>query len=192
MNFYIEGDGLRIPYEIIRSDRKTLAIEVRSDLRVIVRAPRRTPAENIERFINEKKQWIIRKYSARMVNKKPEMRVPIPEYMTDQWLRTEGVQRFQYMIDKWSQKMHTDYGRVTLRDQKTRWGSCSSKGNLNFNWRLLLMPETIMEYVVVHELAHRREMNHSPRFWQIVAEQLPDYQARRQWLKENGERYSSR
>ena len=86
--------------------------------------------------------------------------------------------------------MKVTYGRITIRDQKTRWGSCSSRGNLNFNWRLLLMPERVMDYVIVHELAHRREMNHSAAFWQIIETYLPDYRERRQWLKENGVRYA--
>lgn len=78
------------------------------------------------------------------------------------------------------------YGRVAVRDQQTRWGSCSSGGNLNFNWRLILAPPPILDYVVVHELAHRRELNHSPRFWALVAAHCPDYRARQDWLKEHG------
>ena len=83
--------------------------------------------------------------------------------------------------------MGVDYGRITVRDQRTRWGSCSAKGNLNFNWRLILAPGEVLDYVVVHELAHRREMNHSKRFWSLVEMVLPDYERRRRWLKENGE-----
>ena len=110
----------------------------------------------------------------------------IPEYVTEQWLRTEGAERFHQKTAFWAARMKVSYGRITIRDQKTRWGSCSSRGNLNFNWRLLLMPERVMDYVIVHELAHRREMNHSAAFWQIVETYLPDYRERRQWLKENG------
>ena len=85
--------------------------------------------------------------------------------------------------------MGVSYGSITVRDQKTRWGSCSAKGNLNFNWKLVLMPEEILEYVVVHELAHRLQMNHSTEFWDEVEKILPDYRKRRQWLKENGQKY---
>ena len=81
------------------------------------------------------------------------------------------------------------YGRITIREQKTRWGSCSSKGNLNFNWKLIRMPQEILDYVVVHELAHRMEMNHSPRFYRIVASVLPDYKIRERWLKAHGGEY---
>ena len=77
-------------------------------------------------------------------------------------------------------------GKVTIRNQKTRWGSCSAKGNLNFNCLLMLCPEDVRDYVVVHELCHRKEMNHSARFWTEVERVLPDYRTRRKWLKEFG------
>ena len=80
--------------------------------------------------------------------------------------------------------MGVDYGRITIREQKTRWGSCSSKGNLNFNWKLVLLAPELLDYVVVHELAHRREMNHSKNFWKIVEAELPDYREQRRRLKE--------
>ena len=85
--------------------------------------------------------------------------------------------------------MGVSYGTVTIREQKTRWGSCSTKGNLNFNWKLVLMPPEILDYVVVHELAHRIQMNHSAAFWAEVGKILPDYKERRQWLKVNGQKY---
>lgn len=76
--------------------------------------------------------------------------------------------------------------RITIRNQKTRWGSCSSKGNLNFNWRLLMAPIEVLDYVVVHELCHLAYLNHSRQFWQLVGQILPDYENRREWLKSNG------
>lgn len=77
------------------------------------------------------------------------------------------------------------YSRVTLRNQKTRWGSCSSRRNLNFNWRLIMAPIEVIDYVVVHELCHLKEMNHSPRYWALVEEAIPDYKKHRKWLKDN-------
>ncbi len=86
----------------------------------------------------------------------------------------------------WSKAIGIDYLRLSVRDQRTRWGSCSSTGNLNFNWRLVMAPVAVLDYVVVHELMHRREMNHSPSFWKGVEEQCPDYRLHRSWLKQNG------
>jgi predicted metal-dependent hydrolase len=80
------------------------------------------------------------------------------------------------------------YGRITIRNQKTRWGSCSSKGNLNFNCLLMLAPPEVLDYVIVHELCHRKEMNHSPRFWSEVAKVIPDYKKHEKWLKTEGTR----
>ncbi len=77
-------------------------------------------------------------------------------------------------------------GRITIREQKTRWGSCSSKHNLNFNWKLIMAPPGALDYVVVHELVHLYEFNHSMRFWDMVERHLPDYKDSKQWLKQNG------
>lgn len=87
----------------------------------------------------------------------------------------------------YASQIGVDYGRITIRNQKTRWGSCSGKGNLNFNCLLMLAPESVQDYVVIHELCHRKEMNHSQKFWAEVAQIMPDYQEKRKWLKEHGE-----
>ena len=83
--------------------------------------------------------------------------------------------------------MGIPYGRVTIREQRTRWGSCSNKRNLNFNWKLVMAPEAAMEYVVVHELCHLIHLNHSDRFWAEVRRRMPDYEVWKKWLKRNGQ-----
>ena len=93
---------------------------------------------------------------------------------------------FRERVGYYAPLVGVSYGQITIRSQKTRWGSCSSKGNLNFNCLLLLAPPEVLDYVVVHELCHRKEMNHSPRFWAEVARVMPDYKVRRKWLKDNG------
>ena len=82
--------------------------------------------------------------------------------------------------------MNVQYGRITIRNQKTRWGSCSSKGNLNFNCLLMLAPDEVVDYVVIHELCHLIEMNHSKAFWKQVEQMMPDYKKHRKWLKDHG------
>ncbi|SHO44627.1 M48 family metallopeptidase [Anaerocolumna xylanovorans] len=106
------------------------------------------------------------------------------------WYRKYAKETLQRKASYYSVKMQTDYKRITVREQRTRWGSCSSKGNLNFNWKLIMMPEMVIDYVVVHELAHRKYMNHSPSFWKEVEKVLPDYKERRSWLKKNGGYFS--
>lgn len=93
---------------------------------------------------------------------------------------------FPEKVAYYSKIMNVNYGRITIRHQKTRWGSCSKKGNLNFNCLLMLAPEYVRDYVVVHELAHRKEMNHSQNFWSIVEEVIPNYRTSKKWLKKNG------
>lgn len=93
---------------------------------------------------------------------------------------------FPKRVEYYANLLHVTIGRITIREQKTRWGSCSSKGNLNFNWRLMLAPEEVRDYVVLHEVAHRIEMNHSKAFWKIVETTMPDYKQHKQWLKEHG------
>lgn len=99
------------------------------------------------------------------------------------WYKRNGKSVFIRRADYWAALMHVSYQNITLKEQKTRWGSCSGLGNLNFNWRLLLTEPRLLDYVVVHELAHLREMNHSAAFWNIVGTYIPDYRECRKALK---------
>ena len=125
----------------------------------------------------------------RKSREREERRKKLPRWSQEDYrsYQIAAGQALQERTAFFAEIMGVDYGRITVRDQRTRWGSCSAKGNLNFNWRLILAPGEVLDYVVVHELAHRREMNHSKRFWSLVEMVLPDYERRRRWLKENGE-----
>lgn len=106
--------------------------------------------------------------------------------LTEQ-MRKEGrkaaKEQIPQRVDYYAQRMGVTYNRIFIREQKTRWASCSSKGNLNFNWKLMLMTPEVLDYVVVHELAHRKEFNHSTKFWSVVEKELPDYKERKKLLK---------
>jgi len=98
-------------------------------------------------------------------------------------LSTMALKRIRERLDHYVPRIGRVPGRVTIREQKSRWGSCSSKGNLNFNWKLIMAPPQALDYVVVHELCHLHEFNHSPRFWALVEAQMPDYEVWKKWLK---------
>ena len=102
------------------------------------------------------------------------------------FLAEMALVRIRERLEVYAPRIGVSYGRVTVRNQRTRWGSCSAKGNLNFNWRLILAPPQCLDYVVIHELCHLREFNHSPRFWSLVEEQMPDYRVWKDYLRRNG------
>lgn len=102
------------------------------------------------------------------------------------WLKALARDELTAAASKWAARMGVSYHTIAIRDQKTRWGSCSTRGTLSFNWRLVMAPPAIMDYVVIHELAHLKQPNHSPAFWQVVAQYCPDYKKARAWLRGNG------
>ena len=102
------------------------------------------------------------------------------------WYRGEARRIIAQRVREYAATLGVAYSRLTIRDGRSRWGSCSSLGGLNFSWRLILAPPEVLDYVVIHELAHLRELNHSPRFWAIVAAHCPDYRTQQRWLKEHG------
>ena len=176
-------------YEVIRSDRKTVGIRVDEDGRVIVRAPYAMSDREIESVVRENNDWIARHQE--MMKERWESAAEVPRLDMDE-IKELAKRALEYIpgrVRYFAPIVGVDYGRITIRNQRTRWGSCSAKGNLNFNCLLMMMPPEIIDYVVVHELAHRREMNHSKAFWNIVESVLPDYEERRRWLRENGNRY---
>lgn len=101
----------------------------------------------------------------------------------ESWYRKQARRFLEERTAWWAKRMGVTYLRIAIRDQATRWGSCSARGNINYNWKLVLVPAELADYVVVHELAHRTEMNHSEDFWKLVERELPDYRQRRRRLK---------
>lgn len=175
--------------EVIRSKRKTLAIEIRPDMRVVVRAPEKIPQNEIMKFVEEKQNWI-KKHLVQMYFKAEEIKKQKKEpALTNADIEKLCQKALSVIPDKvkyYAEIIGVTYGRITIRNQKTRWGSCSSKGNLNFNCLLMLMPDKVLDYVVVHELCHLKQMNHSKKFWMEVERYMPDYKNYKKWLNENG------
>ena len=101
----------------------------------------------------------------------------------ERWYRMQAAEIIKKKAAELSVRLALPYNRLTIRGQKTRWGSCSRKSNLSFNWKLLMAPEPVIDYVIIHELTHLKEMNHTKRFWQLVAEQCPRWQKHRKWLR---------
>lgn len=178
------------PYEIIYSGRKTLAIQVTADGKVRVRAPKQMPLSAIEKFLTEKECWVLKHLQKKTDSAKNGFFQNQSVLSDAERRRYREIARdiFTQKTAYYAQIMNVTYGRISIREQKTRWGSCSGDGNLNFNWRLIFAPEEVLNYIVIHELAHRREMNHSPAFYKIVSEVMPDYKKQQKWLKENGQK----
>ena len=175
-----------ITYEIIKSSRKTIAVEVRQDGSVLVRATRNCPQSRIDTFLKEKQTWVLAKVEEQKEKEADSMKIQPLSEAEQRLYRDKAREIFEQKVSYYAQMMGVSYGRIAIRDQKTRWGSCSGEGNLNFNWRLIFAPAGVLDYVVVHELAHRKEMNHSPRFWKVVEDTMPEYRKYQKWLKENG------
>lgn len=178
---------MKLPdYEIIRSGRRSVGIEVTRAGGVLVRAPYGVSEREIRRFVLEHADWL-EETCRRVAEKRAE--AAEAGALTDDDLRRLAAQAVKILPAKvaaYAARMGVTVKRITVRNQRSKWGSCSADGNLNFNCLLMLAPEEVLDYVVVHELAHRKEMNHSPRFWAEVEKVLPDWKNRRRWLKENG------
>lgn len=175
---------------VIKSNRKTVSIRVNADLSITVRAPRYASGKDIERILKEKEAWI-RKHRELLMQEKSGKETSPVERLTHEEIRHLADQALAIIpkrVEYFAGLVGVTYGRITIRNQKTRWGSCSSKGNLNFNCLLMLVPAQVMDYVVVHELCHRKEMNHSKAFWSEVEKVLPNYKESVRWLKEEGSR----
>ena len=166
-------------YTLIYADRKTMSISVKGG-KITVRAPRKTPKAVIDLFLKKHAEWIEKHLlKEKVIDEKFNN-------LTDEEIKVLKRDAKKYFKDKteyFSNIMGLKYGRITITSAETRFGSCSSKGNISYSYRLMLYPEAAREYVVVHELSHLLEMNHSKNFYAIVERYLPDYKERRRMLK---------
>ncbi|MBR5111358.1 MAG: M48 family metallopeptidase [Clostridia bacterium] len=182
----------QIQTQVIRSSRKTLSMRITGPDAVEIRAPKTVSQAQIDDFIREHRAWLDK--HMQIVNQREEEAAKLPP-LTGQELLALSDKALMYIPQRaryFSSLLHVTYGRIAIRSQKSKWGSCSSQGNLSFNCLLMLCPQEVADYVIVHELCHRIEMNHSPRFWAEVEKLDPNYRAHRQWLKTEGSKLIAR
>jgi hypothetical protein len=212
-------------YTVIRSRRKTIAVEITKEGGVLVRAPLKLARREVLAFVRQNSKWIARKLAqSRVLQEKRTPRrflegEPFPflgeqhclryaaggEYLRREngefllgadlssragdlfrtWYRARAREILEDRVAHFALQMGLACRSVRITNAKERWGSCSAAGNLNFAWRLVMAPPGVIDYVIVHELTHLVEMNHSRRFWERVGRILPDYAQRRKWLREN-------
>lgn len=173
-------------YTLIRSKRKTLSLEIKPDGEIVVRAPLRVSTSRINQFLVSREGWI--REAVERQKKRAERLGTVEKYTPEELRAITKRARIllEPLVEDYAEILGVSYGRISLRKQKSRWGSCSREGNLNFNCLLAETPEPVMRYVVVHELCHRKQMNHSKAFWNEVEQLMPDYKIYRKWLKDNG------
>ena len=215
-------------FDVIRSRRKTIAVEITREGGILVRAPLKLARREVLAFVHKNRAWIDRRLVQARVRQ--EERTPrrflegenFPflgeqhrlryvaggEYLRQQngefllgadlspragdlfrtWYRARAREILEDRVEHFALRMGLTCRSVRITDAKERWGSCNAAGSLNFAWRLVMAPPPVIDYVIVHELAHLVEMNHSRRFWERLGRVLPDYAKRRKWLRENEQR----
>ena len=187
--FFFFRTGI-IPIEIIRTKRRTIAIELKDSKRLILRAPTRVTIKEMMEFVDEKREWIVKTIlKLRAAESSPDSFIDPVTDSEKAYLVRQAKIYIPSRVEYYAPIVGVTYGRITIRAQHTLFGSCTSKGNLSFNCMLMRMTPDIVDYVVVHELCHRLHMDHSREFWKEVGRVLPDYKERRKWLKENGRFY---
>jgi hypothetical protein len=212
--------------QIIRTRRRTLAIIVEDDGRIIVRAPMRLKQEAIDEFVSTKQAWIRAKQeqalerTSRLVPKSyasgeeflflgepyrleiedhqrqplvlnggfrlSRAALPRAQAVFERWYRRQALRVMSERAEAYAVSYGFDFSRIKITSARKRWGSCGHNGNLSFAWRLVMAPQPVIDYVVVHELAHLKHRNHSRRFWNKVASILPDFRQQEDWLEEHG------
>lgn len=221
-------------YQLIRSNRKSIAISFDRDGNLTVKAPSWAERSKIDAFVSSKEEWILAT-AARLQREREKARegrlrlengdvlsylgekrvltvireqrsrarvkcvmerllmwVPyeadyeLRRACLEKWYRGQAQYVFTQKAREYAGILDVDFKEIHIKDQKSRWGSCSGRGNLNFNWRLLMAPEPVCDYVILHELCHLRFMDHSASFWGLVESICPEYKRYRGWLKENG------
>lgn len=172
--------------EVRRSKRKSAAIKITADMQIVVFVPLYVSDNEIERMVISKSKWIdehMLKVQSTIDERSKLEKITFEQIKE---LADQAVEYIPKRVKYYAEKENFIYNKITIKNLVSRWGSCSTKGNLNFNCLLMLTPDYVIDYIVVHELCHLREMNHSEKFWAEVEKIMPDYQRAELWLKQNG------
>ena len=183
---YFPQQNITLDCCVIPSDRKSISIRITPEKDILVRVPKWLTKKQLSAFLAEKQDWILKTLASIPEPLSLSVRDKNRLAALEKRYRKAAKEYIPARVMYYRQFTGGSYERVVIRDQKTRWGSCSSNGTLSFNYRLMLAPPAILDYVVVHELCHLKHMNHSSAFWQAVGDVLPDYKERRDWLKRHG------
>ena len=172
--------------EVRRSKRKSAAIKITADMQIVVFVPLYVSDNEIEKMVISKSKWIdehMLKVQSTIDERSKLEKITFEQVKE---LADQAVEYIPKRVKYYAEKENFVYNKITIKNLVSRWGSCSTKGNLNFNCLLMLTPDYVIDYIVVHELCHLREMNHSEKFWAEVEKIMPDYQRAELWLKQNG------
>ena len=183
---------MEITYIIQKSRRRSISVSVMTDNRVLVKAPYGTSERTVQEFLLSKKGWITKHLEKQ--NREEEKAAALG-VLSDEEIRKikrQAKKIIPQRVEYWAKQIGVTYGRIAIRLQSSRWGSCAQNGNLNFNCLLVIMPPEVLDSVVVHELCHRRHMNHSKDFYDEVLRIFPDYKRCNKCLKQNGGVYFKR
>lgn len=186
-NIELQKENQTLVLSVVRSARKTIGLQVCENGDAVLRIPNQLSADALQKFLDSEHAWIWKKVEqmqTRMEQRQETGAVPVGELSRDELEKIK--KKIESRVNAYKKVMGVTIGWITIRNQKTRWGSCSSKGNLNFNCLLMFAPPEVLDYVVVHELCHRKQMNHSKAFWAEVEKVFPDYKKSIKWLKEEG------
>lgn len=201
----IDGETVSVRVrESARARKLRVVLGPRRPLEAIV--PRRVTDRQLDRFLAEHRPWIARKLrEARAIAARPpQLGLDRPGVVwldlrplsaepgvtpaaIERWYRNEARRRIGLLAEREAARLGVEYGAIGIRDPRTRWGSCSSRGNLSFSWRLVIAPARVLEYVVIHELCHLRELNHSKRFYRLLDDARPAWREEAAWLREHGQ-----
>lgn len=183
---------MELTYIIKKSWRRSISVSVLPDNRILVKTPYLATERAVKDFLVTKKEWISKQIEKQNIEKEQAESLGFFSAEDIKKIKKQAKEIIPERVDYWAKIIGVSYDKISIRLQSSRWGSCSNNGNLSFNCLLVIMPPEVMDSVIVHELCHRKHMNHSKKFYAEIDKVFPDYKKHNKWLKENGGIYMKR